>query len=213
MCFGQTGRLDLGDFVGEQQDHFGIFVADIEISVGGLDDPGRDQHALDEAMRIALEIIAILERARLAFVAIDREQARRRLGAHQRPFAPGRKAGAAEAAQAGIADELDDVVARARAADAGFEQLIAAAVHIGVERGRRRIGVRMRGLGRRRGDFRHIGLHDLDMADRADRRAVAGAHARRAHHPHVRPELFRQVPPAAARRRQARRTTNRTPAP
>ena len=116
-----------------QQPHFRIFVADIEISVGGLDDPGRDQHAFDEAVRIALEIVAVLEGARLALVAIDREQPRRRLGAHQRPFAPGRKAGAAEAAQAGIADDLDDIVARALAGDASLEQLIAAALHIGVE--------------------------------------------------------------------------------
>ena len=53
--------------------------------------------------------------------------------------------------------------------------------------------MRMRGLCRRRGDFRGRRLHDLDMADGADRRAVAGAHARRAHHAHIGAELFRQV--------------------
>jgi hypothetical protein len=66
-------------------------------------------------MRIALEIEAVLEGAGLAFVGIDREQARGRLGAHQRPFAPGGKSGAAHAAQAGVTDDLDDVVARALA--------------------------------------------------------------------------------------------------
>ena len=84
----------------------------------GLDHPGGDQHAFDEAVRIALEIVAVLEGAGLALVGVDREQARRRLGAHQRPFAAGRKAGAAEAAQSGVADHLDDVVARARAGEA-----------------------------------------------------------------------------------------------
>ena len=191
----QAGFLGLGDLFEQEKDQFGIFVADIEIGVGGLDDPRRDQHALDEAVRVLLEIIAVLERARLAFVAIDREQARRRFGAHQRPFAPGRKAGAAEAAQAGIADRLDNVVARALAADAGLEQFVAAGLHIGVERRRRRIDMRMRRLGCRGRHFRRIGLHDLHMTDRADRRAVAGAHARaratRTRHDSG-PEFFRQ---------------------
>ena len=91
-----------------------------------LDHPGGDQHAFDEAMRIELEIVAVLERAGLALVAVDRHQARRRLRAHQRPFAAGRKAGAAEAAQAGVAHDLDHVVARALAGEAVLEQRVAA---------------------------------------------------------------------------------------
>ena len=51
-------------------------------------------------MRIALEVEAVLEGAGLAFVDVDRHQARRRLAAHDAPLAAGRKAGAAEAAQA-----------------------------------------------------------------------------------------------------------------
>ena len=139
-----------------------------------------------------LEIVAVLEGAGLALVGVDREQARRRFGAHQRPFAAGRKAGAAEAAQAGIADDLDEVVARALAADAGFQQAIAAAAHVGVERVRRRIGMRVRGLRRGGNDLRRVGLHHLHMADGADRRAIAGAHARRAHDAHVGAERLRQ---------------------
>ena len=75
-----------------------------------------------KAVRIALEIVAILESAGLALVGVDRHQARRRLGAHQRPFAAGREAGAAEAAQAGIADDLDQLVARALAGEAVLQQ-------------------------------------------------------------------------------------------
>ena len=97
---------------------FGIFVADVDVDVGRLDHPGGDQHAFDEAVRIALEIVAVLEGAGLALVGVDRHQPRRRLGAHQRPFAPGRKAGAAEAAQAGVAHDLDHLVARALAGEA-----------------------------------------------------------------------------------------------
>src|SRR5260221_12319026 len=50
-------------------------------------------------MRIALEIPAVLEGARLAFVDVDCHHARRRLGGHQAPFTPGGEARAREAAQ------------------------------------------------------------------------------------------------------------------
>ena len=51
----------------------------------------------------------------------------------------------------------------------------------------------MRVLRLRRGgdDLRRIGLHHLHVADGANRRAVAGAHARRAHHAHFCAELLR----------------------
>ena len=92
---GEPRLLRLGDLLRKEKPHFGIFIADVEISVGGLDHPGRDQHAFDEAMRIAFEIEAVLERSGLAFVGIDGKQPRRRFGAHQRPFASGGKTGAA----------------------------------------------------------------------------------------------------------------------
>jgi hypothetical protein len=38
-------------------------------------------------MRIRFETVAILERARLAFIGIHHGEARRRLGAHELPFA------------------------------------------------------------------------------------------------------------------------------
>jgi hypothetical protein len=51
-------------------------------------------------MRVGLEVVAVLEGAGLALVGVDRHQARPLLLTHEAPFAPGRKAGAAEAAQA-----------------------------------------------------------------------------------------------------------------
>ena len=57
--------------------------------------------------------MAVLERAGLALVAVHRHQPRPGRLPHQRPLAPGGKAGAAEAAQAGIVDRLDGVLARA----------------------------------------------------------------------------------------------------
>ena len=94
----QAGPLDLADLFGKKKDHFRIFVANVKISIRSLHDPRCDQHALDETVRVAFEIVTVLERAGLALVAIDRKQPRRRFGAHQRPFPAGRKAGAAKAA-------------------------------------------------------------------------------------------------------------------
>jgi hypothetical protein len=74
-----------------------------QVDVDGLDAhrPGGDQHAFQEAVRVALQVEAVLEGAGLAFVDVDRHQARRGLLAHDAPLAPGRKARAAQAAQAG----------------------------------------------------------------------------------------------------------------
>ncbi len=50
----------------------------------------------------------------------------------------------------------------------------------------------MRGLGRSRSNTRRVRRHDLNMADRADRRAVARAHARCPHDTHISAEPLRQ---------------------
>ena len=60
----------------------------------------RDRDALDELVRIALEEHAVLERRRLAFVGVDDEVARERVGRQERPLLRGREARAAAAAQA-----------------------------------------------------------------------------------------------------------------
>ena len=127
----QPGGLDLRDFLGQHQPDFRIFVAQIEIDGRRLHHPSGDQHAFDEPMRIALQIIAILEGAGLALVAVDRHQAGCRLRPDQGPFAPGRETGAAKATQAGVADRLDDVVPGPNFRQACFQQRIAAIGPIG----------------------------------------------------------------------------------
>jgi hypothetical protein len=79
--------------------------------------PGGDQHAFEEAVRVAFEVDAVLEGAGFAFVDVDRHQARAGLGAHDAPLAPGREAGAAQAAQAGRfhrGDHAVDIALRRR---------------------------------------------------------------------------------------------------
>ena len=84
-------------------------------------------------MRVAFQMESVLERARLALVGVHGHQPRRRLGAHQRPFASGRKARAAKPAQAGIADDFDEFVPRALAVQRRVENAIAAGLDISVE--------------------------------------------------------------------------------
>ncbi len=123
----ETRRLELRDLAQQDLAALRIFVAQIDVDVGRLDRPGADQHAFEEAMRVGLEIMAVLERAGLALVAVDRHQARAGLGTDEAPFAAGREAGAAEAADAGILERLDDAVDVAGAVEALAEQLVAAA--------------------------------------------------------------------------------------
>src|SRR5439155_1870470 len=77
----------------------GVFVAKIDVDSIDADSPRRNQHAFEKSVRIALEVIAVLERSGFAFVDVDREKPRRRRGAHDLPFAPRWKTGAAQAAQ------------------------------------------------------------------------------------------------------------------
>ncbi len=59
-----------------------VLVAQVDVDVLDAHGPRGDQHALEEAVRVALEVVAVLERARLALVDVDRHEPRARLGAH-----------------------------------------------------------------------------------------------------------------------------------
>ena len=88
----------------------GIFIAQINKTFLRRDGTRGDQHAFEKAVRIALHVIAVLESAGLALIGIDREQAGLRLGQHEAPFSPGRKARAAEAAQLARFKGRDDIL-------------------------------------------------------------------------------------------------------
>ena len=111
---GEARRLELGDLALQDLEHRRILVAHVDEDLLGLHRPGRDQHALEELVRLALEIEAVLEGAGLALVAVDRHQARPLLGAHQAPLAPRREAGAAQPAQAAVRERGDHVLHLAR---------------------------------------------------------------------------------------------------
>ena len=206
-------RLDRGDLARQDLAALRVFVAQIDVDVPGLDRPGGDQHAFQEAMRIGFEKIAVLERAGLALIGIDRHQPRLWLLPHKAPFAPGRETGAAEPAQPGIFERLDDVLDRLLSAEAGLQQLVAARSAIAIERGIAR-HMRMRLAGRhRRGDTVRCRILVQRVSDRDRRRLVAAAHAGRAHDPHAVAEpaaqLFQQCLAAGQRTGEAVAHPNR----
>ena len=122
-----------------------VLVAQVDVDRLDAHRPGGDQHAFDEAVRIALEVDAVLEGAGLAFVDVHRHQPRRRLVAHDAPLAPGREAGAAQAAQAGVFQRLDHRLDVARAVQAIAQQRVAA-LRDGRPRGRRTARLAARSL-------------------------------------------------------------------
>ena len=215
ICGRQTGLLDLGGvFVEQQRRQLAIFVAQIKIDFMRLNHPGGDQHAFDEAVRIEAEIVAILERAGLALVAIHGHQARPHLCANQRPFAARREARATETAQTELLTSLissSRVRLPEKASPRNANSRLAADVgarksRCQVEGIRVRVGVRDRQRRFTR-SFRRF-VH-LDMSDGADRCLVTSAHAWRAHDADSEPRVpSRQVLQQAVRSGHERKTTS-----
>src|SRR5207249_12330399 len=84
------------------------------IDVGGADPhPGPGQEAaFDQLVRIVAQDVAVLAGTRLALVGVDDEIGRPVAGLwHERPFEPGREAGAAAPAQPRFLALVDDPVA------------------------------------------------------------------------------------------------------
>src|SRR3546814_3237280 len=125
---------------------------------------------------VAFQVVAVLEGARLALVGIDRHEARAGKAAHDLPLLAGREAGAAEAAQAGVGEDLDELLRRPLVGEAGAQQLIAAVALVGSEvlvGGDRRAMV----AGRGSHQALHRGVVAVAMADLGHRRARAGPHS------------------------------------
>src|SRR5205814_211944 len=106
------------------------FVPQVDPDLAHAGAPGSNQHAFEKTMRVALEIPAILEGAGLAFVDVDRHDARLGLGGDEAPFATGRESGAAEAAQARILHDLGEVFPLVLTGEAVGDQLVAAVLAV-----------------------------------------------------------------------------------
>src|ERR1700682_709734 len=104
-----------------------VLVAQVNPDLAHAGAPGSDQHAFQEAVRIALEVPAVLEGAGFALVDVDRHHARFGLGGHEAPLAPGRKPRAAQTPQAGVFHDLGKVLALSLAVEAVLDQPVAPA--------------------------------------------------------------------------------------
>ena len=85
------------------------------------------QHAFEHAMRVGFQEVPVLEGAGLALVGIDGHQARPGLAHDRPPLARRREAGAAAAAQAGLVDDVDELLAADRDELARVEERAAGA--------------------------------------------------------------------------------------
>src|ERR1700754_4101378 len=143
-----------------------------------------DQHPFNETMRISFEVPAVLERARLALVAIDRHQPRAGLAERRAPFAPGGETGAAETAQRRVVERLQQILFRQLTGAQAFEQRVTSARDVGVviDIGRQlRVGIAA--LCRREHALRARMVDEM-VTDLRRRRSVATPDAGRAYDPY-----------------------------
>src|SRR5690606_10632799 len=122
--------FQLGDLSFEHRTAAVVFVTQVDIDGFDAHCPGSHQHAFQEAVRIAFEVVTILERAGFASVAVHSHQARAPCTAHDAPLTASRGACATQATQAGGFHHLAGVFRIALAGYAFLPQFIPAFDHI-----------------------------------------------------------------------------------
>src|SRR6185312_2430119 len=188
----RTACGQLGNFERKQLESGRIFVTQIDVDVLCIDDVRSNQSPFEETVNVAKQIEAILERAGLALVTIDGHQPGTRLAQHCPPFAAGGKAGAAESAQAGVVQNLQNVFLADSPRTQVTKQLVAPLADIGlvVDIG----GDDWMSLAPRRGieDLSRSRVEYIAVSDFGDRGTVAEPDAGRAHHANARASLVLQ---------------------
>ena len=110
----------------------GVFVPQVEVDGVHVHHVGGDQRPLQEAVGVALQVVAVLEGAGLPLVDVHHHPPRRRLPAHDAPLAAHRETGAAEAPQAGVLQLREDPFGLPLPAQALFQQGVAPVRAVGV---------------------------------------------------------------------------------
>ncbi len=88
---GQAGFRERLDFAVEDFQHGWIFVAHVDVDVFCFHRPGGNERAFEQAVRIVLEVMPVLEGAGLAFVAVYRHQPWAGVGPDDLHFVPAGK--------------------------------------------------------------------------------------------------------------------------
>jgi hypothetical protein len=83
-------------------------------------------------VRVALQVVAILEGARLALVCIHGQQTGAGFGTYEAPFLPRREARTAKTTQARVRHRGNNVFHRTRAREAVAQQRVTAFLHISI---------------------------------------------------------------------------------
>ena len=155
----------------------GVFVTQVDIYRFRLDGPGRDQRPFDETVRVEFQVITVLERPRFAFIDVDGNQPGPGLTAQDAPFPSRRETGAAQAAQVGLLQHVDDLFGCMAAVHAVRQQLVAALIAVAriADRIRHRAcGIPVLHGG---GDRFRLGMLDRVGSHHGHRRCMAAAHA------------------------------------
>src|SRR6516164_8881918 len=189
----EPGRLDRCDLAFEDRVALRVFIAEIDIDLGGFDDPGGYQHPFEKTVRVGFEKIAVLEGAGLALVGVDGEQPRRRLLQHQTPFTTGRKTRPAEPTQARMLEGLDQLLGPALPHQTRTEKSITAGRAVGGEADEFRARRVCLACCNSSGDTGGAGVLVQRVGDRHDRRPMAPAHAGCPDDPDTTVELAAQI--------------------
>ena len=175
-----------------------VFVAQVDINVVNAYRPRGDDCAFEKTVGIALEVIAILERPRLAFVDVDRHQTRSRFRCDDLPLAAGGEAGATKAAQPRVFHQRDDVCHGSFAVHTRCRERVPAGCPvrrvINVARRHQRVRRGMRDCSRpnERDDILRRGVRHWILTHDGNRRGIAATDARRRKHADVWAEHRRQ---------------------
>jgi hypothetical protein len=168
-----------------------IFVAQVDVDRVDAHGPCRDDGAFEKTVRVAFEVVPILERARFALVDVDGHQTRRGFRGHDLPLAAGGEAGATETAQSRVLHDPDHVADSALTVDArGGQRISTAGAVRGVidvrrcDRRIRRVVLYRRGSDARDHLVRSRVRHRV-LTHYHDRRRLAPADARRMEDAHV----------------------------
>ena len=162
-----------------------VFVTEVDVDRLRLDRPRGDEDAFEEAVRVAVQVIAVLERAGFALVRVHRHQPGAFVAAHDAPLPTGGESCPSEAPQARGVELRGDVLERVLAREACAQQGITAVALVGVEGPvLGDDGVEIAGFD---DGANRLLVHVVDVAvpDLGHRGGVAPAHARRPNHPNV----------------------------
>ena len=100
VTFGNHARVfQRFDLAPQDLKHSRVFVAHVDKAGFRFDRPSGDQHAFKEKMWCAFKVVAVFERTRFPFIAIDRQIAGASVSANKAPFLARWETSAAQTAQ------------------------------------------------------------------------------------------------------------------